>query len=71
MTGRVIAAANFCAFSAMWLAGRIFSMFVQDILPSRALAGLGLFSLGVAAVLVLILLRLRQTGQINVQGEIR
>jgi hypothetical protein len=50
--GRIIAAANFFAFSAMWCSGRLFTFLDRSLTPAKSMVWLGLVALGVAALLL-------------------
>lgn len=55
--GRIIAASNFLAFSAMWCSGRIFTVMDKRLQPDVSMIVLGSVSVGVGLLLWLLLLR--------------
>ncbi len=59
--GRIIAAANFLAFSGMWCSGRIFSIMDALLLPAVSMQFLGLVSVCIGLVLVFLLRSMGKT----------
>jgi len=61
--GKIIAAANFLAFSGMWCSGRIFTVMDKYLLPSASLIVLGGVACAVAVVLFFLLMGMGRSGR--------
>ena len=64
--GKVLAASNFCAFSAILLSGLVFSLLDRHLRPSQILLFLGIVAFTTAALLLL----MRTCGQRSLRGTI-